>query len=120
MSRKKCHRKVWSTNINPVAHAIAGAAVSDDSALNKLRLCELSAIDAMTKGLATVTEWHDLTEMLNLCETMGRHGIGPEALAICEVAQSAAPDEIPAKIPSSLAARRAYFTASSADASRTS
>jgi hypothetical protein len=41
MTRKKCKRKVWSTQINPVAHAIAGAAVADSASLDKLRLCEL-------------------------------------------------------------------------------
>lgn len=87
--RKQCKRKIWSTNINPVAHAIAGAAVSDDSALNKLRLCELSAIDAMTKGMGTTEDWRWLADVVNISETMGKHGIGPEVLPYCEEVQKA-------------------------------
>ena len=89
MSRKKCKRKIWSTSINPIAHAIAGAAVADDTALNKLRLCELSAIDAMTKGMGTPHDWRWIADVLNIAETMAKHGIGPEVLEYCEEAQKA-------------------------------
>ena len=41
-------------------------------------------------------------------------------LATCEAAQSAAPEEIPARIPSSAPARLAYLIASSFGASSTS
>ena len=87
--RKKCKRKVWSTSINPLAHAIAGAAVADNAALDKLRLCELSAIDAMTKGMGTPHDWRWLADVLNIAETMAKHGIGPEVLPYCEEAQKA-------------------------------
>jgi hypothetical protein len=85
--RKSCKRKVWSTNINPIAHAIAGAAVSDKQSLDKLRLCELSAIDAMTKGMGTTEDWRWCCDFLNIAETMGKAGIGPEVLPYCEAAQ---------------------------------
>ena len=87
--RKKCKRKVWSTTINPIAHAIAGAAIADNAALDKLRLCELSAIDAMTKGMGTPHDWRWLADVLNIAETMAKHGIGPEVLPYCEDAQKA-------------------------------
>ena len=87
--RKKCKRKVWSTSINTLAHAIAGAAVADNAALDKLRLCELSAIDAMTKGMGTPHDWRWLADVLNISETMAKHGIGPEVLPYCEDAQKA-------------------------------
>jgi hypothetical protein len=87
--RKQCKRRVWSTNINPIAHAIAGAAVSDKQSLDKLRLCELSAIDAMTKGMGTTEDWRWLADVLNIAETMGKSGIGPEVLPYCEDAQKA-------------------------------
>ena len=87
--RKRCNRKVWSTNINPIAHAIAGAAVSDEKSLDKLRLCELSAIDAMTKGMGTTEDWRWLADVLNIAETMGKSGIGPEVLPYCKEAQQA-------------------------------
>jgi hypothetical protein len=87
--RKRCKRKVWSTSIDTVAHAIAGAAISDGAALDKLRLCELSAIDAMTKGMGTTGDWRWLADVLNIAETMGKSGIGPEVLPYCEEAQKA-------------------------------
>jgi hypothetical protein len=86
--RKRVRRKVYQL-LDPIAHAIAGACITDKSNLDKLRLRELAAIDAMTKGLATVNEWYDLTDMLNLAETMGKNGIGPEVLETCEIAQNA-------------------------------
>jgi hypothetical protein len=89
MTRKKCKRKVWSTSINPIAHAISGAAVADNASLNKLRLCELSAIDAMTKGMGTTEDWRWLADVINIAETMGKAGIGPEVLPYCQEAQAA-------------------------------
>ena len=87
--RKKCKRKVWSTSINPIAHAIAGASIADDQSLNKLRLCELAAIDAMTKGMGTPHDWRWIADVLNIAETMAKHGIGPEVLDACKDAQNA-------------------------------
>lgn len=87
--RKKCKRRVWSTNINPVAHAIAGAAVPDKQSLDKLRICELSAIDAMTKGMGTTEDWRWCSDILNISETMGKAGIGPEVLPYCQEVQKA-------------------------------
>ena len=85
--RKKCHRKIWSTSIDAVAHAISGAGVTDQSSLNKLRIRELSAMESMTKGAGTIGDWQSLVDMLNICEMMATHGIGPEALVSCNIAQ---------------------------------
>lgn len=87
--RKQCRRKIWSTQINPIAHAIAGAAVADSKSLDKLRLCELAAIDAMTKGMGSVEDWRWLADVVNISETMGKNGIGPEVLPYCKEAQEA-------------------------------
>lgn len=87
--RKRCKRRVWPTNIDVVGHAIAGAAIADDRALNKLRLCELGAIDSMTKGMGTTEDWKWLTDVLNISEMMAKSGIGPEALPYCEQAHNA-------------------------------
>lgn len=87
--RKKCKRKIWSTEINPVTHAIAGARVTNSSLLDKLRLRELAALDSMMKGHGTVEDWRLLVDMLNISEMMGRNGIGPEVLPHCEVATKA-------------------------------
>ena len=84
--RKKTKRKIWSL-IDNVTHAIVGASITQREKLDKLRLLEYSALDAMTKGLGTVTDWRTLVDVLNLSEMMGKNGIGPEVLPICEKAQ---------------------------------
>jgi len=89
--RKKCRRKHWNL-LDPIAHAIAGAAITDQQSLNKLRMLELSAIEAMSKGQGTITDWQSLVDMLNICEMMALQGIGPEALAVCNLAQKALSD----------------------------
>ena len=85
--RKRCKRKVWSTNIDVVGHAIAGACVTDESSLNKLRLGELSALEAMRTGSGTLEDWRLLCDLLNITQTFIRHGIGPEAREDCQKAQ---------------------------------
>ena len=85
--RKVCKRKVWSTQINPIAHAISGAAITDESSLNKLRLGELSALEAMRMGKGTLEDWRLLVDMLNITQTFIRYGIGPEAKEDCQKAQ---------------------------------
>ena len=87
--RKRCKRKVWPTNIDIVAHAIAGAAIANDDSLDKLRLCELSAIDNMVNCRATTEDWRWLADVINIAETMGKAGIGPEVLPYCEASQKA-------------------------------
>ena len=85
--RKQCRRKIWSTQINPIAHAIAGASITDEASLNKLRLGELSALEAMRMGKGTLEDWRMLVDLMNITETFGKNGIGPEALPDCELAQ---------------------------------
>lgn len=87
--RKKCRRKVWSTQINPIAHAIAGACVADTASLNQLRVGEIAAIEAMKNGTADVQDWRTLVDMMNIAEMMGKNGIGAEVLEHCEVATQA-------------------------------
>jgi len=84
--KKRCHRKIYKL-VNPIAHAISGAAITDETSLNKLRLGELAALDAMKRGLGTVEDWRLLTDMMNIAEMMGKSGIGPEVLEWCKQAQ---------------------------------
>lgn len=84
--RKQCKRKVWA-KVNPIQHAIDGAAITSESLLNQLRARELAAIEAFRTGSATLQEWADITGMLNICETMAKGGIGPEALETCKAAE---------------------------------
>jgi len=50
-------------------------------------MLEYSALEAITKGNGTVADWRTLVDVLNLSEMMGKHGVGPEVLPICEKAQ---------------------------------
>jgi hypothetical protein len=84
--KKKTRRKVWNL-IDPITHAIVGAAITQREKLDKLRLLEYSALDAITKGSGTVQDWRTLVDVLNLSETMARGGIGVEVLPVCEKAQ---------------------------------
>jgi hypothetical protein len=84
--KKRCNRKHWNL-IDPIAHAIAGAGITDQASLNKLRLRELSAIESMAKGFGTIEDWRHLVDMLNICEMMALQGIGPESLVACDIAQ---------------------------------
>ena len=84
--RKKTKRKVWNL-IDPLTHAIVGASITQRDKLDKLRMLEYSALEAMTKGQGTVTDWRTLVDVLNLSEMMAKNGIGPEVLPICEKAQ---------------------------------
>jgi hypothetical protein len=86
--KKRTKRKVWNL-IDPITHAIVGAAITHREKLDKLRMLEYSALEAITKGQGTVQDWRSLVDVLNLSEMMGRGGIGPEVLPICEKAQKA-------------------------------
>ena len=64
-----------------------GASITQRGKLDKLRTLEYAALDAITRGKGTVTDWRTLVDVLNLSEMMGKYGIGPEVLPICEKAQ---------------------------------
>ena len=86
--KKQTKRKIWEL-IDPVRHAILGAGITQDHLLDKLRLTELTSLDAMTKGLGTLQDWRELTDMMNIAEVMALEGIGPEVLPYCKQAQDA-------------------------------
>ena len=86
--KKQTKRKIWKL-IDPIRHAILGAGITQEHLLDKLRMTELASLDAMTKGLGTLQDWQELTDMMNICEVMALEGIGPEALPYCKQAQEA-------------------------------
>jgi len=87
--RKQTKRKVWAL-LDPITHALTGAAITQRDKLDKLRMLEYSALDAITKGQGTIHDWRTLVDVLNLSETMARNGIGKaEVLPVCEKAQKA-------------------------------
>jgi hypothetical protein len=77
---------MWNL-IDPITHGIVGAAITQRDMLDKLRMMEYSALEAITKGKGTITDWRTLVDVLNLSEMMGKNGVGPEVLPICEKAQ---------------------------------
>lgn len=86
--RKRTRRKIWAL-VDPIKHATEGCAINTDAMLNKLRIGETNALESLRTGTATIEDWALLTGMLNICETMAKNGIGPEALPVCEQAQQA-------------------------------
>lgn len=84
--RKSCKRKHWLP-VNPIELAITGATITPDALLDNLRLRELAAIEMFSRGVATPAEFRDICDLLNVAETMGRMGIGPEVLPVCESVQ---------------------------------
>lgn len=93
--RKKCKRRIYKL-VDPIAHAIAGAAITTDDCLKQLKDKEQKAIEAMRTGNADVYTWQELVDMNNICQVMARNGIGPEAL----------PDAMMAEIELKNAAKR--------------
>jgi len=87
--RKQTKRKVWAL-IDPIQHGIIGASITHRDKLDKLRMMEYSALEAMTKGQGTIHDWRTLVDVLNLSETMARNGIGKdEVMPVCQKAQDA-------------------------------
>ena len=84
--RKRTKRKVWNL-IDPIQHAVIGAAITPRQTLDKLRVLEYAALDAITRGKGTVQDWRTLVDVLNLSEVMAKDGIGPEVLPVCAKAQ---------------------------------
>jgi len=87
--RKRTKRKIWAL-LDPIAHGITGASITPRQTLNKLRLTEYAALEAITKGNGTVQDWRTLVDVLNLSEMFARNGVGKdEVLPVCDKAQDA-------------------------------
>lgn len=86
--RKKCKRKVWAL-VNPLAHAIEGAAIAPRKDLDQLLIRELSSLDAFTSGHATLKHWQDLAAVNNLAKTLAGQGVGPEVMEVAHKAEAA-------------------------------
>lgn len=84
--KKRCKRKVYAL-VNPISMAIEGACITDEDRLKQLSDRELQAINDMMTGKGTLRTWQDLVDMNNVCQTMGREGIGHECLVDCMMAE---------------------------------
>ena len=87
MSKKRCIRKVYA-KINPIHYVMESIKPVNQASVDKLLTRELSSLEAMAKGSGTLQEWTDLNDVLSLCETMARNGIGNEALDACKTLQA--------------------------------
>lgn len=87
--RKRSKYKPRAVCTNPIAFAIEGASITDTFRLDKLRLVELSAIDAFAKGVATVHDWRAVSDLSNVAETMAEMGTGPEVLPVVREVEGA-------------------------------
>jgi hypothetical protein len=85
--RKQTRRKVWSTNINPVSHAMAGASITDAESLNILRAKESGSMEAFRNGSATRHDWNNINAVVRLAESMAAANIGPEVMVHCKIAE---------------------------------
>lgn len=63
--RKRTKRKVWGL-VNPIQHAIEGAAKTSGEDVDRLMIGELSAIESFRTGQAVDEDWHLLTVMTEI------------------------------------------------------
>ena len=84
--KKQCRRKVYQLR-NPITTAIEGACITPLETLQTLTDRESEAIDAMMTGKGNLRYWQDIVDMNNVCQQMGRDGIGPECLVDCMMAE---------------------------------
>lgn len=89
MTRKRCKRRVYELNSNIVGRVLSGVALISEKNLNRIRLLELSQIEALATDKGTWQDIAGVRDMANLAETFADHGVGPEALPACEAAQEA-------------------------------
>ncbi len=86
--RKRTKRKVYAL-VNPILHAIVGAAPPMQSKLNELRLVELSSIEAFVKGKATLKDWQSMSTLMAVAEVMAKRDIGKaEVLPVCAIVEN--------------------------------
>jgi hypothetical protein len=85
--RKKTRRKIWSTDLNPVTHAMVGAAVTDDESLSILRKKEDGSMEAFRSGAATPNDWNNINAVVQLAESMAAANIGPEVMVHVKIAE---------------------------------
>lgn len=87
--KKATRRKKRYARIDVLAFVLQGVRPATESDLDTLRVRELSSLEAFVQGRADLQEWKDMSDMLNLCETVaGTYNDGP-TLEVCRQAQAA-------------------------------
>jgi hypothetical protein len=87
-SKPPRRRRVYKL-VDPIRFAIEGASITSNQKLDKLRLIELTSIQAFQTGGATQADWNNIDGMRRICEAMATSGIGPEALPACQACKEA-------------------------------
>ena len=85
--RKQTRRKIWDTSLNPVTHAMVGAAITDDESLEILRKKERGSMEAFRNGTANKHDWNNINAVVQLAESMANAGIGPEVVVHVKIAE---------------------------------
>lgn len=67
--------------------AMSRMCVTPDELLERLRVRELSSIDAMARGLGTLQDVYDLFALNARAMQMGRDRVGPEVLPWCRLCE---------------------------------
>jgi hypothetical protein len=84
--RKQCKRKIYAL-VNPITMAIEGACITTEDKQKTLEERESKALEDIMSGKGTPISWQHLVDLNNLCQEMGRNGIGPECLVDCMMAE---------------------------------
>jgi hypothetical protein len=88
--RKHTPRKRTWKLVDPIAHAIEGAALIPANLIMNLQIIEQAAISAFMNGTATKSEWRDLAMLCNISEQLCLQGVGSaEVRAPLDIAQEA-------------------------------
>ena len=83
--RKRTKRKVWGL-VNPIFHAIEGAAVTTEPEMERLSQGEYLALESFRMGQAVDEDWQLLSVMTAISGLMAYEGLGVEALPIARIA----------------------------------
>jgi hypothetical protein len=85
--KKQTRRKIYDTSINPITHAITGAAITDEKILKLLLDKEVASLNAFKNGSATKDDWDSINTVSALAESMASAGIGPEVMVFVKIAE---------------------------------
>lgn len=85
--RKSTKRKIYDTTINPITHAMVGAAITDEATLKQLREKEDKSLQAFRNGTATKQDWNNINAVVQLAEVMADSNIGPDVMVHVKIAE---------------------------------
>jgi hypothetical protein len=84
--KKQTKRKIYLL-LNPIEHAMKGAAIATDEDLKAHKDRENASLQAFRDGTATKVDWHNLNTVVRLAESLAMSGIGEEVLVQAKIAE---------------------------------